>query len=276
MNSKTRLMGILNATPDSFFADSRCSDLETAIARGIKIEAEGADIIDIGGESTRPLTVYDSPSQNVRVDDKEEIRRVIPLIQALKKQVSIPLSIDTRKPVVAEAALKAGVSFINDVGGFADSMMRSLAAESGVEICVMHMQGTPENMQQNPTYPEGVVKYLINWFEKRVELLLQSGVKGSQVILDPGIGFGKTVADNLEILQNLAPIKALGFPVLLGVSRKSFMAKILQKATSQLLPATIAMNTALVLKGADLLRVHDVQEHRDVINLIKIGFNLGY
>ena len=254
-------MGILNATPDSFYPGSRFFNLEEGIARGIQIWKEGADIIDIGGESTRPNA---DP-----VAEEEELRRVIPLIKALKPLISIPISIDTFKPAVAEAAIEAGASFINDVTGFANDEMKQAAAKSGVEICLMHMKGEPRTMQQNPSYPEGILSHLLHWFDIQINSLLSFGIKERQIIIDPGIGFGKTIADNLEILDNLHRLKAIGFPLLLGISRKSFLSKILGKSTDNLLSATIAANTAALMGGADIIRVHDVKEHRDVIQVME-------
>lgn len=257
----TRLMGILNVTPDSCYDQGRWFDQKTAIQRGIEIEKQGADLLDIGGESTRPGAAPVSIS--------EELARVIPVIKALKEHISIPISIDTCKPKVAEEALKAGAVLINDITGFQDPNMRQLAAASGNDICVMHMQGNPQTMQIDPFYAEGITAHLLNWFSQRIELLMQAGVKESQLILDPGIGFGKTVAHNLEILHNLHKIKALGFPVLLGLSRKSFLGKILNKSYPDLLPASLAVNTLAILAGVDILRIHDISEHRDIVMVMK-------
>lgn len=258
---KTQLMGILNATPDSFYDQSRFFDLEAAVKRGLQISNEGADLIDIGGESTRPGA---SP-----VSLEEECRRVIPLIKQLKSLVSIPLSIDTLKPKVASQALQAGADWINDVSGFRDPEMREIAASSGAMLCVMHMQGTPETMQINPDYHTSIIDHIKHWFSDTLEKLVKAGVKEEKIVLDPGIGFGKTVAHNLEIIHNLPELKRLGFPVLIGVSRKSFMSKILNKPTNELLAATLAMNSIAVLSRIDFIRVHDIQAHRDVIDLIE-------
>jgi dihydropteroate synthase len=263
--SKTQLMGILNVTPDSCFDQGRWFDhslaIQTsAIERGIQIWLEGADWLDIGGESTRP-----GASQ---VCEEEELRRVIPVITALKKEISIPISIDTMKAKVAAAALEAGAALINDVSGFSDPAMRQIAASSQLPICVMHMHENPSTMQNNPHYPQGVVCYLIEWFKKRIDLLLGSGIQEKQLILDPGIGFGKTVADNVEIVQNLPKFKALGFPVLIGLSRKSFLGKIVNKGYPDLLPVTLAINTLAIQAQTDIIRVHDVREHRDIIDLM--------
>lgn len=256
----TQLMGILNVTPDSFFDQSRFFDLEAAVERGKQIYAEGADIIDIGGESTRPGAAP--------VTIQEELERVIPVIKALRNAIPIPISIDTRNAKVAHAALEAGATFINDVSGFSDPDMQELAAASHAQICIMHMQGTPQTMQSNPSYPEGIIPHLLNWFESRIAQLIRRGISQDKIFLDPGIGFGKTVADNLEIIQNLPQLGTLGFPLLLGISRKSFMGKILNKPASELLPATIAINVILALADVKIIRVHDVREHRDIIEII--------
>ncbi len=257
----TQLMGILNMTPDSSFDQGRWFDPALAIQRGLQIVQEGADLLDIGGESTRPGAVP--------VSEQEELKRVVPLIQALRKEISIPISIDTMKATVAAASLEAGASLVNDVSGFRDPDMRKVAADAQVPICVMHMHETPITMQVNPSYSNGVVPFLIDWFKQKVDQLLDAGIKEKNIILDPGIGFGKTVADNVEIVQNLQKIKALGFPVLIGLSRKSFLGKIIHKSYPELLPASLAVNTLAILAQVDIIRVHDVAEHRDVIDLMK-------
>ncbi|MBA2369237.1 MAG: dihydropteroate synthase [Candidatus Protochlamydia sp.] len=254
-------MGILNVTPDSSFDQGRWFDFDLALQRGRQIFKEGADMIDIGGESTRP----GAPP----VPQEEELKRVIPVLQALKKEIPIPFSIDTMKPVVAAEALNAGATFINDVTGFADQEMRHLAAEAGVPICVMHMLETPATMQNAPVYPDGIIPFLLQWFSRRIDLLLAAGVKEGQIYLDPGIGFGKTVAHNVEIVQNLQSIKGLGFPVLIGLSRKSFLGKILQKTYPELLSASLVANTLAILAGVDIIRVHDVAEHRDALKVMQ-------
>ena len=264
---KTRLMAILNATPDSFFAASRTIGLEEAIAKGQKMATDGADIIDIGGESTRPGAET--------VSTEEELKRVIPLIESLAQSLKIPLSIDTMKPKVAAAAIKAGATFINDVGGFQDAAMVEIAAQTKVDICVMHMRGTPGTMQNQPFYEEGIIAHLLRWFEERVEFLTRCGIENQRIFLDPGIGFGKTVADNLLILENLAQLRALGFPILLGVSRKSFLSKITNFPSSELLAATVAANVFALGKGVDILRVHDVNEHRQAIDVFEALSNLS-
>lgn len=253
-------MGILNVTPDSFFDKGRFFDEKSAIERGVQLYRDGADILDIGGESTRPGA--DS------VCEKEELQRVIPVIRALKQEIPIPLSVDTKKAAVAMAAIEAGATFINDVTGFQHVDMQEVACQSQADLCLMHMQGTPRTMQQDPHYPEGIIPYLLNWFEGQIELLVKKGVSKHRILIDPGIGFGKTVAHNIEIIQNLGKLKAFGLRVLIGISRKSFMSKILNKPATELLPATLAVNTLLIRSSVDMIRVHDVKEHRDVIDLL--------
>jgi len=257
---KTQLMGILNVTPDSFYDGNKYLLIENAIKRGLLIAEEGADILDIGGESTRP--------GSAAVSVQEEQSRVIPVIKALKEKVKIPISIDTMKPEIAADALEAGATLLNDVSGFRNPEMREIAASADVDICVMHMLGEPKTMQQNPYYEEGIITVLLDWFDQQVNLLTKAGVKESRIIFDPGIGFGKTVAHNLEIIHNLPKLRAVGFPVLLGTSRKSFMSKILNLPAAELLPTTIAINTLAIQASVDIIRVHDVAEHRKVIDIM--------
>lgn len=257
---KTKLMGILNVTPDSFYDGNQYFDINSAVKRGIEIYQQGANIIDIGGESTRP--------GSEKVDEQAELNRVIPVIHALKKAVPIPISIDTMKPTVALAAVKAGATIINDVNGFRDPEMREVASRHNVEVCVMHMLGEPKTMQLSPLYPNGIIFHLIEFFETQVSFLTQAGIQPNKIILDPGIGFGKTIADNLEIIHNLQRLKDIGFPLLVGVSRKSFMSKLLNKPSSELLAATLAINTLVISAGVDIIRVHDIREHDDVIKLL--------
>lgn len=256
---KPKIMGVVNVTPDSYY--QRVEGIQPAVDYALKLVKEGADLIDIGGESTRP----GAPE----VDESTEYQRVIPVIQALKDQCAIPISLDTRHVNIAEAGLKAGAHLLNDITGFEDSAMQRLAAQAQVPIIVMHMQGKPHTMQIDPSYPEGVINHLQEWFSKRIEMLLKAGIQSQNIIIDPGIGFGKTVAHNLEIIHNLARLKALGFPVLVGLSRKSFLSKILSKTAPDLLSATLAMNTCALLNGADLIRVHDVAEHRDIVDTLE-------
>lgn len=259
---KTKLMGILNATSDSFYPESRSLKIEEGIRKAMQIQEEGADILDIGGESSRP--------GSHPVEESEEFSRVIPLILALQGKLKIPISIDTRKPNIAKAAIEAGASLINDITGFSHPDMIQVAKETHRDICVMHMLGDPQTMQKNPKYLEGIVPYLLHWFKKKIEFLCNEGIKPEQIILDPGIGFGKTIADNLDIIHNLSLFKKLGFRLLLGVSRKSFLSKILNQQTQELLAPTLAANVIAMLNHVDIIRVHDIKEHRSVIDFIDV------
>jgi dihydropteroate synthase len=260
MVKKTKLMGILNITPDSFYEKSRAYNTLSAIKKGFLLAAEGADILDIGGFSSRP--------GSLPVDEDEEIKRVLPVIIGLRQEIRIPLSIDTVNPKVAFQAMKAGCQYLNDISGFSNPEMRKVAKDFSCPIIVMHMQGTPFNMQNNPSYPEGIISHLKNWFEDRVELLLKEGISKNRIILDPGIGFGKSVEHNIQILKSISQIKSLGFPLLIGLSRKSFMSKILGKTTDELLYATLAVDAFVVLSKTEIIRVHDVKEHRDLIDIL--------
>lgn len=258
---KTKIMGILNVTPDSCYDGGRYFSLDMALSRALQMIDEGVDIIDIGGESTRPGA---EP-----VSEEEELRRVIPVIKAIRAKSSIPLSIDTMKPRVAEEAASFGITMINDVTGFENPNMIEIAKRHQTEICVMHMQGMPENMQDSPCYKEGIIDYLMIWFRKKIDQLLAFGIGKEKIFLDPGIGFGKTVVDNVKILQNVPTLLKLGYPILLGLSRKSFLGLICAKSRAELLPATITANTAAVLAGVQIIRVHDVQEHRDMLHILE-------
>lgn len=258
---QTKIMGILNVTPDSFYDKGKFYTLEQAIAEGIRMIDQGADIIDIGGESTRPGA---DP-----VSEEEELNRVLPVIKALREQSKTPLSIDTLKPAVARAAMNAGATLISDVFGFRDPEMVKVAADTNAKACVVHMLGNPKTMQKNPVYKHGVIQEIKQWLQERVDQLEASGILKENIILDPGIGFGKTVDDNYQILHNLQEFKSMGFPVLIGLSRKSFMTKVLGKPPAELLAPTIAMSTITMMENVDYIRVHDVQEHSDVLKLIK-------
>lgn len=259
LGSETCLMGILNATPDSFSDGGKFNTVETAVAQGLKLVADGAHILDIGGESSRPFA---EP-----VSEREEIDRVVPVIKQLCPRIKVPISIDTVKSNVARAALDAGASIINDISAFEkDPAMADLAAQRDVPVILMHMKGTPETMQVNPDYDDLMLE-ITAYLAARADHAIQKGVRPSQIILDPGIGFGKTVEHNLVLINYLEKITALGFPVLMGPSRKSFIQNILtRKETSPIGPAhvkteygTLAAVAASVMRGAHIVRVHDVQ-----------------
>jgi len=257
---KIKVMGILNVTPDSFSDGGMYLTIEKAVARGIEMEKEGAAIIDVGGESTRP----GAPP----VAAAEEIKRVIPVIQELKKVLSIPISIDTMKSVVAEKAIRAGASIINDVRGFRDRDMIKVAADYAVTVCCMHMLGEPRTMQENPVYEDGVMNEILRWAELTVKDLCKHGVAEEKIILDPGIGFGKTVAHNLEIIHNLPRLRGMGYPLLVGANKKSFMSRILNKPPAELGPSTIAVHTMAVMGGADYIRTNSVIDHCDAFEVV--------
>jgi len=257
--NRTLVMGILNVTYDSFYDGGRYSRVEDAIERTREMVSQGADIIDIGGESTRP------GSEPVSLD--EEIQRVVPLIKSLSKKIKIPISIDSYKPEVVKKALDAGAMMINDTYGLRSSGMAEIVAESKLPVVIMHMQGTPKNMQENPKY-KNVVKEIKEFFVERTEYAMNRGVKKSQIILDPGIGFGKTLEHNLAILRNISEFKKLGYPLLVGPSRKSFIGKILDLPVEERLEGTIASAALIASQGADIVRVHDVKE---IVRALKVA-----
>lgn len=244
------VMGIVNVTPDSFSDGGRYVTTEAAVRHARQLIAEGADLIDIGGESTRPGAAL--------VDEAEELRRVLPVIRALASEVKVPLSIDTQKPAVAAAALAEGASVVNDIGAARteDAMWRVVAG-NGAGYVAMHMQGKPETMQREPVYAD-VVREVGEFFGDRLERLRRAGVTPEQVVLDVGIGFGKTLEHNLELLAGLAGFRNLERPLLLGVSRKSFIGKLLGVEVEHRLPAALACACHAVAAGVQIIRVHDV------------------
>ena len=245
-------MGILNVTPDSFSDGGRFLILKRAYKRALQMEKEGADIIDIGGESTRP------GSLSVSVD--EEIRRVLPVIKKLKGKLTIPISIDTTKYEVAEAALSEGASIVNDISGLRVSCdMALLCAKYKAALIIMHMKGSPGSMQREPVYKD-ILKEIKSFLTDSADIARASGLKKENIVLDPGIGFGKTLTHNLKILNKIAYFKQIGYPILIGLSRKSFISKLLKVDLKNRLIATVAANALVVYTGADIIRVHDVKE----------------
>jgi dihydropteroate synthase len=259
--SRTLIMGIINVTPDSFSDGGSYLDQGGAIELGRRFAAEGADIVDIGGESTRP------GAQPVPPD--EEMRRVLPVIEQLKAETQIPISLDTRKSKVAQAGLDLGVDIINDVTGLrGDSQMKEVVAGARAGVVIMHMQGTPQTMQENPTYDD-LLGELEEFFSVQMHTASQAGITPEQLVIDPGIGFGKTVAHNLEILGNLKRLRSsAGRPILVGVSRKSFIGKILNLPVEERFEGTAAAVAASVLNGANIVRVHDVKAMRRVVDVV--------
>lgn len=258
---KPLIMGILNVTPDSFSDGGKYSTVEAAALQAEKMLADGADIIDIGGESTRP--------GSEPVPASEQIRRVVPVIEAIKGLSShLLISIDTTLAEVAEAALKAGADLINDVsGGTGDAKMLTLAARLDAPIVLMHNQGTPKTMQDHPYYDD-VVGEVVAVLRERVEAALAAGIKKERIIIDPGIGFGKRRQDNIDLLAHLDAFAGLGFPVLLGTSRKRFMGSLCHVEEPAELVTATAVTTALgVMTGVKLFRVHDVKENRQAADV---------
>jgi dihydropteroate synthase len=253
LSRKTHVMGILNVTPDSFTDGGIFFRKDSAVEHGLRMVEEGADIIDIGGESTRPGS---DP-----VEDKEEIRRTIPVIEELAKRVNVPLSIDTYKAGVAKRALDAGASMVNDISGLRfDPDMAVVVAEFKVPVVLMHIKGSPKNMQMNPEY-EALIPEILDYLRGSIRLAVDAGVGENMIIVDPGIGFGKTFEHNLQILKDLYEFTLLEKPVLIGPSRKAFIGKILGNSpTSERMEGTAAAVAISIMNGADIVRVHDVKE----------------
>lgn len=253
---RTYIMGILNVTPDSFSDGGLYFEVERAVRRAREMVAAGADIIDIGGESTRP------GAEPLPLE--EELRRVIPVVDRLVREVRVPLSVDTYKAEVARQALEHGATMINDISGLrADPDMVKVVAQFGCPVVVMHIKGTPKNMQDNPTY-EDVIAEVKEYLRQGVDLAAAAGLDREKVIVDPGIGFGKTLEHNLKILQCLDEFKTLGQPLLVGTSRKSFIGKLLGLPVNERLWGTAATVALSIVKGADIVRVHDVREMKQV------------
>lgn len=252
-------MGILNITPDSFFDGGRRFDPSVAVADGVEMAARGADILDIGGESTRPGAAP--------VSEEEEMARVLPVVRGLRARVGAPISIDTYKAKVARAALDAGADIVNDISALRfDPEMAALVAAEKVPLILMHMQGTPRTMQKDPQYGD-VVREVRDFLAAQLYAALDAGVSHDAVILDPGIGFGKTVEHNLLLLRGLPMLAALGQPLLVGASRKTFIGRILGAEPPDRLEGSLAAAVAAVLSGVNIVRVHDVAETRKALRV---------
>jgi len=256
-NSPAWIMAVLNCTPDSFSDGGKHDHLENAVAYGLALWKQGADIIDVGGESTRP--------DAVAVPLQLEQERVIPVVKALV-DVGCVVSVDTMKAAVMKAAIGAGAQMINDVSALCfDPASMAVVADSDVDLCLMHMQGTPQTMQQNPQYDGDVMSCVIRFFEQRLAQCEQAGINHPRIILDPGIGFGKSLHDNLQLIARLDELRQyFSLPVLLGVSRKSFLGTITGKTVAEREWATAAAVAIACFKGADMMRVHDVVHQRQV------------
>ncbi len=255
------LMGIVNVTPDSFSDGGKFYEVGAAVAHALQLAEEGADILDIGGESTRP---YANP-----VSPADELDRVLPVVEEVARQTRLPISIDTSKAVVARACLDAGAQIINDVTGLeGDPAMVEVARDFGAGVCAMHMQGTPQTMQDAPLY-EDVVGEIFAYLQQRRDALTSAGIDPAQICLDPGIGFGKTYQHNLELLARCGQFHQLGCPLLVGHSRKGFLAKMLGDEEADRTAATIAVSLALAVQGIQVIRVHDVREVRSALLLFE-------
>lgn len=253
------IMGVINTTPDSFSDGGQFFEIEQAVEHARLLIDQGAEILDIGGESTRPGAVT--------VSAKEEIKRTIPVIGLVRKFSDIPISIDTSKPEVMLAAAAAGVDMINDVWALRRPGALEAAVKTGLPICLMHMSGEPDTMQNNPHYDD-VVQEVKLFLLDRLEIALQAGIPRKNLLVDPGFGFGKNLKHNLQLLKNLAEFKTLGYPLLVGLSRKSMLGLILDKPVNQRLYGSLSAAVICAMSGADIIRVHDVTETRDALAIV--------
>ncbi len=253
------IMAVINCTPDSFYAPSRSCGT-AAVDRALAAQTAGAALIDIGGESSRPGSDY--------VSAAEELERVIPVIEGIRSRSPIPISIDTRKAVVADAAIAAGADIINDISALEDDAeLGPLCARKGAAVVLMHKRGDPLTMQENPVYDDPTAS-VREYLEKAVKRALSYGIAADSIIVDPGIGFGKRLRDNIQLIVDLAKIAAAGYPVLVGLSRKSFIGALTGRPTEDRLSGSLAANLAAWLNGAKLFRVHDVAETLDFFNVL--------
>jgi dihydropteroate synthase len=254
------VMGIVNVTPDSFSDGGRFVDPAVAVAHGLELVRQGADLLDVGGESSRP------GAAPISTDD--ELARVVPVIRGLARATAVPLSVDTVKAAVAEAALEAGAHVVNDITALGDPDMAAVVRRHRAGVVLMHMQGTPQTMQIRPHYDD-VVAEVVAFLQARLQAAVELGIAESSVVLDPGIGFGKTARHNIRLLAHLADLGKLGRPVLLGVSRKGFLGRLLNRPVEDRLAASLAAACyALTLGSAQILRVHDVVQTRDAVRVI--------
>jgi dihydropteroate synthase len=259
--SRPLIMGIINVTPDSFSDGGRYADAQAAIAHGLKLVAEGADILDIGGESTRPGAAP--------VSLQQELARVLPVIEGLSQHVAVPISIDTYKPQVMQAAIAAGASIVNDVRALQEPGAIEVVAGSDVGVCLMHAKGTPQNMQDDPTYDD-VVSEVAEFLQARTQVLLDASVAGNRICVDPGFGFGKRSWHNIALLKDLPALCALGYPVLVGLSRKSILGQIAGGEVADRLSASIVAAVIAAMKGAAIIRVHDVKATADALEIVRV------
>ncbi len=259
-NNRPLVMGIINCTPDSFYEGSRSGPVDYALKTAAQMISDGVHILDIGGESSRPGSSY--------VSAEQELERVIPVIKAIKKEFTIPVSIDTRKKAVAEAAFACGADIIDDISALQDDPdLGIFAAENDIPVILMHMKGNPENMQNKPFYDD-VVKSVSTELKILAENALAAGIRKDNIILDPGIGFGKRFEDNINLLKGISELKKEGYPLLIGLSRKRFIGDITGRQPEGRLAGTLGATAFAVIEGADILRVHDVRETVDMVSVI--------
>ena len=259
LGTRTLVMGVVNVTPDSFSDGGWFETPEAALRQALKLIKEGADLLDVGGESSRPGA---EP-----VAAATELARILPVVRGIRERSEIPISVDTYKASVASAVIEAGVEIINDISAFRfDADLPRIVSETGAGVILMHMRGTPRTMQQMSPSPD-ILAEIRKDLGEAVDRATGAGVQGDRILLDPGIGFGKTVQDNLKILNQLSFLHRLGFPLLLGTSRKSFIGKVLETEVSQHVFGTAASVAASVIKGAHIVRVHDVREMRQVVDV---------
>ncbi len=256
--NRPHVMGIVNVTPDSFSDGGKYTSTDLAVAHGLELIAEGADILDIGGESTRP------GAEPVSLD--EELRRVIPVIEALRAVSTVPLSIDTYKPEVMRQAIAAGIDIVNDVRALQEEQAVQIVANSNVGVCLMHMQGMPQTMQLAPSYQD-VVAEVKQFLIERMQVVMSAGIAQERIVLDPGFGFGKTTAHNIALIQHLGEIGELG-PLLVGLSRKAVLGRIAGGDEQQRLHAGLAASVISAMKGAKIVRVHDVKATVDALKVV--------
>lgn len=253
-----RIMGILNITPDSFSDGSQFNQRDRAFAHAAQMVTEGAAIIDVGGESTRPGADY--------VSEQEELDRVVPIIERIASELDVMISVDTYKPVVMREACRAGAHLINDIKALQEDGALKVAAESDALICLMHMQGSPESMQLQPSYDQPVTDTVAEFLRQRIQICMDHGINAAHLILDPGFGFGKTLEQNYQLLGNLESV-CDGFPILIGLSRKSMIGNYLNRPIDQRLAGSIGASLFAVAHGARIIRVHDVQATKDAVDV---------
>lgn len=264
---KPLIMGVLNVTPDSFYDGGKYALIDKACEHAFKLVAEGADLIDIGGESSKPGAEA--------VTEAMELARIIPVIKQIRAHSSVCISVDTYKPAVMEAAIRAGANVINDIYALQMEGALAKAAELAVPVCLMHMQGMPKTMQNNPLYAHGVMTELMGFFTERLAACSNAGIDRKKIMLDPGFGFGKQVSDNLELTKKLGDFNVFNLPIVLGVSRKSTIGALLNKDVNERLIGSIALTVYAVTQGVAIIRTHDVNETNQALNTIDALLKTG-